>query len=223
MFLAWHNSSQRLFVGMEFVDDVFEPAKEGWRWSERIDFAIDGDHSGEPYSGVLVDESTLEEGSNAQWYEIGRAWLPEVDPLVQRWIPSVITPWAYQEPWFEIGVESFGENPTHSVVEFSLTPWDRLSKSGPEASQRSLLQADRFIGFQIRIIDEEPENNTYVLGNARSESPGKVWWEYSSEFVDGVLIPCNVLDCSGATTPVSPDSWARIKATLGAVPQSSKR
>ena len=37
---------------------------------------------------------------------------------------------------------------------------------------------------------------------------------FSENFVDAELVPCYVGDCSGATTAVTSDSWARIKAAF---------
>lgn len=213
-FLAWHHASQRLYVGMEFVDDVMEGPPSGQRWAERIDFFVDGDHSGGEYFPAYQD-LPIDEVSRAQRYEFALSWLPEVDALVERWVQGLLTAWSLQPPWTDLSVSSFGQAPAHSIVEAIVTPWDKQSDA-PETSSRTRLEAGRFIGFQIRLLDYDDDfPESYVIGEA-SEGGGPTtpgFWSSASFFADGELVSCQRLDCSRGTTAAHQDSWGRIKAT----------
>ena len=70
VFLAWHDASQRLFVGVERVDNVYiGPGQQG----DGMLFFVDGDHSGGEYETGTSSEEESEADKEfnhvqAQWY-----------------------------------------------------------------------------------------------------------------------------------------------------------
>ena len=121
--------------------------------------------------------------------------------------------WAQSLPWVDIGVLRDGEAPARSVVEGFVTAWDDLDWHGPETSRRSVLQPNTIIGFDVWIWDRDDYSGAqgvYLLGASPRTFPG----QWADDFADGQLIPCEVGDCSGASTAVRADSWGRIKASL---------
>ena len=202
VFLAWHNASQRIYVGAEFVDDVACSA-------ESLQFMLDGDHSGGPYGTQPQTPEERQAESQAQFYQVmlhpadGRDPVPRGSPLLS---------WVYQEPWIDIGLSQFGVEPTQTLLEMQLTPWDEMGE-GAEDSRRSGLRGGNVIGFQLAFPDFDPElEAVYVIGNTSVGVGG--FHTNASKFADGLLIPCEHLDCSGAETAVVRDSWGRIKAGL---------
>ena len=213
VFLAWHSASQRIYMAAERVDDVY--------MHEGASLKIDGDHSGGQYwffeaEGYSHAESERLWESRAQTYNAR----PEgAGGLLSAGGPE--RGWMVGAPWADAGAFQQGEGPSYSVVEFAITAWDDLDWHGPEVSKRSVLEADRIVGFQIELFDMDVpmrSDGTYVLAlsTVMFMSEDGSWGHdgFSDNFVDGELIPCYRGDCSGATTAVSQDSWGRIKASF---------
>ena len=227
VFLAWHGASQRLYMGIEIIDDIYLTTDTGSIANGYTDLMIDGDHSGGQYwffeqNGYSAEESKRLWGSQAQTYkampeEVGGRLLH-----ISSWAA-----WANDLTWVDAGGFQYGEAPNLSVVELSITPWDDLNWVGPEESKRSVLEAGKIVGFNIQVTDFDVENapdGTYApdgiyrlavptvsgeIGDASSSHQG-----FAENFVDGELIPCYRGDCSGATTAITRDSWGRIKASF---------
>ena len=213
VFLAWHSASQRVYVAVERLDDVY--------LTEGAQLRIDGDHSGGQFwfwesDGYSRAERDRLWESQAQTYTAypakGGAQLNPGGP--ERW-------WMVDEPWADAGAFQEGEGPSYSAVEFAVTAWDDLDWHGPEASRRSVLEAGKIIGFLLDITDMDVPmrvKGTYVLALPTvyhySDEDGFGHDGFAGNFVDGELIPCFRGDCSGATTGVSQDSWGRIKASF---------
>ena len=212
VFLAWHNASQRIYMAVERLDDVY--MREG------AQLMIDGDHSGGQFWFTEPDRS---EAEAARLYEaqaqIYSASPEEGGARLTSGMPG--RTWMVDAPWADAGAFQQGEGPNYSVVEFAVTAWDDLDSRGPEVSKRSVLEAGRIVGFQVRIFDMDVpmrSDGIYVL----ALSTVRYWYPgggashdgFADNFVDGELIPCERGDCSGATTAVSQDSWGRIKASF---------
>ena len=224
VFLAWHGASQKIYMGIERIDDIYLPFEEGSAGNGRTSLMVDGDHSGGKYwffeqDGYSEDESKSLFGAQAQEY-VAEVEAPEDRTLrVASWAT-----WANEPPWADIGTFQQGESPNYSVVELAVTAWDDLDWRGPELSRRSVLRAGRFIGFNVVVMDFDIVNTpdgTYRLGRqAFSDKVADGSFSHSGfaeNFVDGELIPCNHGDCGSVPdepTAVRLDSWGRIKAGL---------
>lgn len=225
LFLAWNSREQRLYVGIERVDDVYVNT---YRGSDPADMyrhdgvwiMLDGDHSGGDYDWLDADDVGGEEsaallrGYQAQFYYV----LPgSPDGLLLA--PVTAAEWVVRAPWSDAGGAAWGRGPATSVMEVALTPWDALDWHGPEQSRRSRLEAGRIIGINVALPDwdhpEGEQRDTY--SGYCSLSGGANTWRMAGNFADGLLIGCDGEDCGQlpeARTTVSPRSWGRIKATL---------
>jgi len=218
VFLAWHSASQRIYLAVERLDDVY--LREG------AQLRIDGDHSGGQFWFFDEDGYTDAERwrlweSQAQTYSVS----PEGEGGGARLFPGAPERmWMVDAPWADAGAFLQGEGPSYSAVEFAVTAWDDLDWHGPEVSKQSVLEAGKIIGFQLHINDMDVpmrSNGTYVLALSTvgfmSEDRTRGHDGFSDNFVDGELIPCHTGDCGSAPPGVSAvraDSWARIKASF---------
>lgn len=213
VFIAWHNATQRLFVAVERVDDVF---LEDDRSFEFIVFMIDGDHSGGQFEWFSEPEREITEAEIRQNYAQAQAYGPGVPRQEGRLLTGggSARAWAFDPPWTEAGGATLSESPHDFVLEFAITPWDNLSGEGPEFSRRSALEPGGIIGFQTLMSDSDVLNEPkgqYTIAPALMNEIA----HYADNFVDGLLIPCYTGDCSrGKRTAVRENSWGRIKASL---------
>jgi len=208
VFLAWHSASQKLYMAVELLDDVYLGTREGY-----TQLRVDGDHSGGQYA--LFGEGTEEDRQldyvQAQQYSAKPEWNNTDRLLISR--PAWT--WTTLPPWADAGGFQYGELPNYSAVEFAVTAWDDLNWQGPELSRRSVLEAGNIIGFQIRLMDlDKPLFTKGAYWLALPTVSSGFHDLFAENFVDGELIPCDRGDCSGATTAVSQDSWGRIKASF---------
>ena len=217
VFLAWHGASQRIYMAVERLDDVY-------LLGEGTQLRVDGDHSGGQFAifdGVGEEERKRLDFSQAQIYNAS----PESrDGRLLRGTGQGT--WDDSPPWADAGGFQHGESPNLSVVEFAVTAWDELNWEGPELSRRSLLEADGIIGFDIVVFDSDEEMRSsgwfrlaLPVKEGRGQS-GDISYShdfYADNFVDGQLIPCHTGDCGSAPPGVSAvhrDSWGRIKASF---------
>lgn len=221
VFLAWHHASQRLCVAVERLDDVYLPPSvccDGLTL-----FEVDGDHSGGQY-GFFGDEYSEEE-SRRRSYAQAQSYSAYPENTFDGRLLLVLEhlAWTTSPPWADYGGWQFGESPNLSAVEFCVTPWDDLVYNDSVRSRRSALEPGRVIGFQLSAHDGDVANRasaTYTLAVATvhaNVTAGDFAYSHSAfadNFVDGELVPCDQADCSGATTSVKPDTWARIKAAF---------
>ena len=213
VFLAWHSASQRIYMAVERLDDVY--------MNEGAQLMIDGDHSGGQFwfpewGGYSHEESMRLYETQAQIYS---ASPEEGEARLTSGMPGRM--WMVDAPWADAGGFQQGDGPNHSVVEVAVTAWDDLDWHGPEVSKRSVLEAGKIVGFQVRIFDMDEAmrlDGIYVLALSTvqffTEDGGASHDGFADNFVDGELIPCERGDCSGATTAVFQDSWGRIKASF---------
>ena len=217
VFLAWNSASQQIYMAAELLDDFY-----GSDGHDRVGFSVDGDHSGGQYANfasVSEEESKGKEFAQAQAYNV----VPERSDDRSLLYAAGSARWAASSPWADAGGFQYGESPHLWVVELAITPWDDLNWEGPELSRQSVLAAGGIIGFHIDVYDWDRDPLSagwYRLVLSETEGPGRTGDRtvthdlFAENFVDGELIPCHRGDCSGASTAVSQDSWARIKASF---------
>ena len=182
IWLAWHDKSDRLVVAGQFVDDIFVNDPEGFGEFFFFDdydvvrLHVDGDHSGPPY---LVDGSeTLH--SLAQEY-VSMAGVSN-GSSIHLCCEQNSGMWMIGPPYSDGGGLGFGENPTIWVVEFMVTPFDRILWDDPDGSTPSTLDAGETIGLSLSVEDHDlpaADFTYYAL------LPGITWWQ--DQAADGLL------------------------------------
>ena len=124
----------------------------------------------------------------------------------------------HQVPYADAGGIIVDSRPLFYVVEFYVTPFDRIVWDVPEQSLVSDLYAGKTIGFAMTMMDTDTETKPLLadrahvlLGpDASFDEPDKLAYE-SNLWAQGIL-----LGADGRThgTPVESVSWGRIKASL---------
>jgi hypothetical protein len=206
VFLAWHSASQRIFVGIEMLDDVYLGPQDGDIGNGWVRFVIDGDHTGGEY--LFPSEESERSLAQAQVY----AARPEA---VSAGLLSLTAEayWIAEPPWGDVAGFQFGESPNLSGIELMVTPWDDLRWRDPDASRRSQLEPGGIVGFGLEVADADAPNSPDGIYTLAGLGLGALL--NAAFLVDGELIPCQVADCSGrVSSSVMPSSWARIKASL---------
>ena len=124
--------------------------------------------------------------------------------------------WSIFPPYGDGGGDVFGENPTISVIELYVSPYDDWQgyHGGPEEVVFSELSAGRTIGFGIVVYDIDDFPRYLTPEAVQKDNPEmdslelrRGWADY---FLDGLLLPA---DPSQAAA-VESDTWGRIKASL---------
>ena len=212
IWLGWNGSTNRLYFALERTDDTFVNEYEGgapgnfWRHDGSFELLLDGDHSGGDYTGSADpdwtdEEKTLNNNRTAQQY-FGIADAPDDYHLGYQ---GAARSWVCALPYADTGGSTTGENPSISIFEGFVTPFDDLIWNSPEVSEPSRLFSGKIIGFNIEIPDFDTEPMAYRAYHALS---GKPAWRYAETFVDARLI-------SGPdNTAVESRSWALIKAAF---------
>ncbi|NKB66047.1 MAG: hypothetical protein GKR89_03195 [Candidatus Latescibacteria bacterium] len=222
-YLAWHNASQRIYLGIELVDDVYLNDYPGSQPEliplyDHLVISLDGDHSGgrfflDPFERIRENDRLLFDFSQAQQY---RVLARSPDGLLARSL-SAAGVWTDHPPYTDAGGWTFGSAPSQALVELYLTPWNILDWQNEADSQRSRLAPGDIIGFDIQFLDYDSEAGRLqghfglgVLPINRSLTPVG-----ADLFVDGLLVPCQVEDCSMTEeSAVAPNTWAHIKASF---------
>ena len=214
--MAWSPATQRIYVGVERVDDVYvnNYADDGWNGGliylqDSVAFMVDGDHSGGVYGWEYGREYTEVEALSlvnrtAQKYEA--IAVAGSKPSVRLSLMLEPAPWANHPPFADGGGFAFGEAPNLSVIEFYVTPFDELLWEDQSGSQVSRLEAGNLIGFAIDMPDFDESPGSY---ESRFVYPGpSLPYSDANCFADGELL------APPMTTAVNRGSWARIKAAL---------
>ena len=124
-------------------------------------------------------------------------------------------------PFADVGGGSFGEEPTLTVLEFYVTPFDLLVSDPstqidhPEDSVISDLYPGKIIGFAITIWDRDnPGPRDYdSVHSLHAEDFDDLYGFLGPDFfADGLLLPAD--GEIPADTAVGHITWARIKASL---------
>ena len=192
IWMGWHQQSGKLYVAVERVDDVYINEYAGgdlgdlWR-HDSIEFQIDGDHSGGDYSELGdpnwdADEQMLNDNRTAQHY-LAIADAPDGNHIGYQGAGGG---WVNAPPYTDGAGASTGSNPTSSVIEFYLTPFDDLIWNDSNASVQSDLAPDRIIGFNFVLPDFDTGPGDYhafhtLTGQAQT-------WRYADRFTDGRLL-----------------------------------
>ncbi len=231
IWLAWHEDPARFYVAFIASDDQYKNTHDysvDWWTSIRdhmgandsIVLAIDGDHSG---GGGAVNSTTLEEwetllGQTQVYQAIARtAGGPNLDDSATRHQTEALA-WTALPPWGESGGGAAGENPTISVIELYVTPFDRWEGFHmPGEILPSDLTARQVIGFGISVVEvdfEEDGGSLYWIPEAMSDGKDAdraIDKIRADVFLDGLLLSA---DAEPEGTAVESVSWGRIKAAL---------
>ena len=173
VWLAWHGGTHRIYVAVERSDDIYLNEYE-YDGSFRhmclmnnhdsfVGFRVDGDASGGTYVFSSDDIEDPEERrlltyQHAQSYRaLGEILGGGPHVCLHDYSGYNAEDWFQQPPYVEGGGASFGAQPTLSVTEFYVTPFDRLIWNSPEESVVSTLSRGTLIGFVLSIADIDEE------------------------------------------------------------------
>lgn len=167
IWVAWHDATNHLFVAAESVDDIHVSLDEEWASNPlpfidaSVWFYVDGDRSG----GAIFDDDR--EGHNndmvqAQWYSTFAKTYTKHSNVTLVNIHDA--PWVQNVPFADGGGVIIDSQPIYSVVEFYVTPFDRMIWDDPKQSVVSDLFAGKTIGFAFQVLDGDTEDSERVLG-----------------------------------------------------------
>ena len=150
IWLAWHDDPARFYVAFVGSDDIYRNTHnydvgDLMNLNDSISLVIDGDHSGGAGCSAVFDcagPSAEEVREHTQKYNaIARTPDgPHLDDSVTRQATGEFS-WAVLPPYGDAGGGVFGENPTISVIELYVTPFDRWAYDDVEGSVVSDLNA----------------------------------------------------------------------------------
>ena len=226
IWLAWHDDPDRLYVAFVSSDDEYSNSHDfdaSFRLLEHdsIALVVDGDHGG-GHGGVDITTSSEDWGDfhgEAQLYEAVARTVTGVPTLNA---PDILRQtggfsWTVFPPYGDGGGGVAGENPTISVIELYVTPYDHWEgwDSGPQETAFSDLAAGQAIGFAIMVYDwdEKPGSWEYFTSIRTEDSYVDIVDLRADVFLDGLLLPAQPTD-SEERTAVESVSWGRIKASL---------
>ena len=212
IWLGWNDSTNRLYLAAEFVDDAYFneysgfPEELGFEGADSISLMVDGDHSGGSFGPDPVVAGRL--NTEAQRYEaIARS--PDGDNvlLLLQDADGVVSPgkWMTQPPFGDGGGGVAGESPTFWVIEFFVTAFDLVLPDDPDGSFVSDLRAGDSIGFSISVIDQDNPDE-WIHGLYDLRDVGSL--EDNDLLLDGILLGSE--GASGSTTTVNGLSWGRV-------------
>ncbi len=234
IWLAWHDESNRIYAAFIIIDDVYNNAhnhtednlNSAMLQFDSVLFNLDADHSGGVGERRGVDHTEEELigifGSTQRYTVIARTVIgPALDnqirvgnspTLSDRGLPNS---WKVHPPYGDAGGTAAGENPTVSVIEMYVTPYDWWGAwDDVDQTEFSELSAHQVIGFAIMINDIDERKRGMgpfwlpVDIFAERIDDGDLLNNMADGFLDGVLLPAQ------ETTAVESVSWGRIKASL---------
>ena len=225
VWLAWHDATNHLFVAAELVDDIRIVGEFG-ELDGHVGFLVDGDKSGGVVIGLghtrtdlpvdmiqaqmyVGSAETNENGRNVSLFKVG---------TVSEW-PD----WMEQLPYADGGGAVVDSQPILWLVEFFVTPFDRLIWNDQEQTNISNLFPGKIIGFAFQLTDFDSgadggriESLHELLGPDATYSQ-----DYSSDYrrqilesdlwASGILLGA---DNDRDGTAIKSVSWARIKASM---------
>ena len=223
IWMGWHDATSRLFVAAESVDDIHVKIDEAWESNPylfvdaSVWFYVDGDRSG----GVIFDDDR--EGHNkdmiqAQWYWAFPKTYTKHSNVTLVNVHDAF--WVQNVPYADGGGKIFDSRPIFSVVEFYVTPFDRMIWDDPDQSIVSDLFAGKTIRFAFQMLDADTEDPKRVLGPVDRWhglfGPGLMYDQpmvgpVSDLWARGILLGAG---SPADDTAVENVSWGRIKATL---------
>ena len=227
VWLAWHDEPDRVYAAFIIADDVYQNDhnyENSWLFmSDSIVFQIDADHAGGKGEGQWFSparEQMMEVHGDAQRYE-AVAQTPTGPILNDRiwweYRGGIPKSWRIYPPYGDAGGMAAGENPTISVIELFVTPFDEWGEDAGETGF-SDLSAHRIVGFSVEVIEQEEDAHECLCSGiswypAEMETEGDLVDEYdlvdsiADLYVDGLLL-------SAEETAVESMTWGRIKASL---------
>ena len=209
VWIGWNATHSRLYVSLQAADDHYA-VREKWNQpQDMLEFRIDGDHSGGPYSfdpGARYRDSM----GPAQAYILPS--VRDMDSSIElTFFDSEELEWVLYPPYAEASEGAVGENPTFWTIEFYLTAFDALIWNDPDNSLTSQFLAGKVIGFGLWINDMDTESETlYDLSDSFLRHRGNPS-SNANYFVDGVLLEAGE---SLEYSAVRSSSWGMIKASL---------
>jgi len=206
---GWSQSGH-IWFAMERLDNVYfgreYDGASPWNY-EAIEVMLDGDHTGGDYTGSANEDWTDEEkllnnNRHAQQY------IAVADDPSGRHVfyLGAGAEWVNELPWADGSGVSVGDGPTHSVIEFFVTPFDDLIWNSPDDSVASPLFDGKIIGYQISLPDTDQGPGQDRAFHTLSGQAAT--WRFAERFIDARLVG------AGGATAVEEDSWGRIKASL---------
>ena len=237
IWLAWHDESNRIYAAITTIDDVYYNEhnyndEEGKRFILNYDsvlFLLDADHSGGTGKPIdvfnYVHEELLDIYGSTQWYSVIAQTRsgPTIDNGIRvsqenhpiwNFIGEPDS-WMVFSPYGDAGGMAEGEQPSLSVIEMYVTPYDWWGALDDLDQVRfSELSAHQIIGFAIMVLDSDGDCPGCT---GPYHEPAEIFddgnWLYVSnynkadEFIDGILLPTQ-------GTSVESITWGRIKASL---------
>ena len=195
IWLGWHGD--RVYVAIERVDDVYVNESGDISQQDHIEFMTDGDHSGGSYLSP-------EESYTAQQY-VGIAEI-DVGSRIQLGITGL--EWLEETPFSVSGGNTAGSNPSVSVLEFYVTPYDELTPSDPlDSLNASVLANGQIIGFHMSVVDvDDSPGQIHAFHSLAGQQDTH---ESPDHWVDGLLV--------SAEPPGVPDPTELPDSVLAAV------
>ena len=235
IWLAWHDESNRIYAAITTIDDVYynehnhNGENQDMRSYDSIIISIDADHSGgkgrrnEVYN--YPREESLGIYGSTQWYSVIAQTVsgPTMDNSIRisqkdpfKTFFGTPDSWMVFPPYGDAGGMAEGEQPSLSVIEMYVTPYDWWGALDDlDQIGFSELSAHQTIGFVIMVLDSDGDcsgcRRSYLPADVLDDHIGN--WLYISRdnradvFIDGLLLPAQ-------DTSVESTTWGRIKASL---------
>ncbi len=240
IYLGWSLAMQRIFVGIQRLDDHYLstcPEDEGGQdiWGfEGIEITMDGDHSGGYYA--LAREQTVTTVSG-----MSRSTSPlfSLRDTSDTFNPSLFNhqqaqhfyistegagytrvrlggppqpTWLGEFPYGEIGgLLRQGSIQDTSIVELMLAPFDHFDTHNKDLSQPSQLRRNGVIGLQVGLADHD---RCGFMDDFLSLSGLAQFREQADVFMDFLLLPCQACE----STHVERTPWRRVKTRFQSAP-----
>ena len=221
IWLAWHHGSNHLFVAAEMVDDfVHARSNDRFTFGPGITdgdlslwFYVDGDRSG---GSLEIDNASglTNRMEQAQWYG---AFPGSYEDGTNVYTPGVSRDdpdWVYRPPFADGGGAVIDSQPPFGVLEFYVTPFDRLIWDDQDQSIVSPLIPEKMIWFGLSLSDVDEDK--WSFESVHELWGSDEWWEqddFSSSdlWARGILVEAGNSIGDSAVNSVS---WAGIKASL---------
>ena len=223
IWLAWHDDPDRLYLAYVCSDDVYKnthdySADGSIQWIDQHDsivLVVDADHSGGKgiFNNTILEEGERIAGQTQVYEAIARtASGPILNDSALQYQTGDFG-WSVFPPYGDAGGGVFGENPTISVIELFISPyddWDGFHGSPDEGVVFSDLSAGRTIGFGIVVYDIDDHPRYLTPEAVQTEDPLIDLERWRADFyLDGLLLPADPSEAA-----VESDTWGRIKASF---------
>ena len=232
IWIGWHGATNRIYVAMEQADDIYynDYDRQGRHDGDDlyrsnmathdsgIQLWIDGDHSG----GIAwpggpccsgEEDALIYAGQSQRFDAIAET---DGDPhvTIERLQNAYWNhgDWYTLPPYADGGGIRFGEDPTISVTEFYVTPFDLMIWDDEQESIISDLHPSKIVGFWIALTDRDSKalhrEDFFIINGPH---PGN---NTSNNLFDALLLGSGSALPEEEDTAVENDSWGRIKASF---------